>query len=150
MSIGVGLGRYALWFACRRVATSCVGRFILTVMDGLGKMDRTSAKEEMHFHDKTRVGVFVFVFVFRRGRRKFCFLFAIPTALQRLSESTCTFLSSVLLRFGRCPSFAVCPFGKTNTKMKSMEHWCLETNLPQRHVVHLKSHMDWPEIEPGP
>jgi len=38
------------------------------------------------------------------GRRKFCFFFAIPTALQRLSEST--FQSSVLLRFGRCPSFA--------------------------------------------
>jgi hypothetical protein len=39
---------------------SCVGRFVLTVMDGLGKMDRTSAKEQMHFHDKTRVGMFVF------------------------------------------------------------------------------------------
>jgi len=60
MSIGVRLGRYALWFACRPVATLCVGRFILTVMDGLGKMDRTSVKEQMHFHDKTRVGMFLF------------------------------------------------------------------------------------------
>ena len=49
-----------LWFSCRPVATSSVGRFILTVMDGLGKMDRTCVKEQMHFHDKTRVGMFLF------------------------------------------------------------------------------------------
>ena len=59
--IGVRLGRYALWFAaCCRVATLCFGRLILNVMDGLGKMDRTSTKEQMHFHDKTRVGMFLF------------------------------------------------------------------------------------------
>jgi hypothetical protein len=78
----------------------------------------------------------------------FFFFFSVPTALQRPRESTfypefCCVLESARVSF-------VCPFGQTNMKIKSMEHWCLEGNLHQRHVVHRKSHMDWPEIEPGP
>jgi hypothetical protein len=49
-------------------------------------------------------------------------LFLLHNSYNPSKTKRSTFLSSVLLRVGRCPSFAGLSFVQTNMKTKSMEH----------------------------